>query len=134
MVAPRRGGCNDCPWKKRHRCASRGRLDPAAHAAVASLIPRNRPEQGTSEAGRRRPDRLARRREPRLDVQIQFHSCPLKQAGLDAGLAQEEVAGLCRIASEVDRGLFEGAGFRFHADTYRPGAEGCCFLHVRPGV
>ena len=44
---------------------------------------------------------------------------------------QEEVATLCRIAAQVDSGMFEGAGFRFHADTYRPGAEGCCFLHVR---
>jgi hypothetical protein len=36
--------------------------------------------------------------------------------------------------ARVDSGLFEVAGFRFHADTYRPGAEGCCFLHIRPGA
>ena len=64
-------------------------------------------------------------------LDIKFHRCPLKQAWLDANLAQEEVATLCRIAAQVDSGMFEGAGFRFHADTYRPGAEGCCFLHVR---
>jgi hypothetical protein len=29
--------------------------------------------------------------------------------------------------------MFEAAGFRFRADTYQPGGEGCCFLHVRPG-
>ena len=72
----------------------------------------------------------------RSDVEgldIKFHRCPLKQAWLDAGLAQEEVATLCRIAARVDNGMFEAAGFRFHADTYRPGVEGCCFLHVRPG-
>ena len=45
-----------------------------------------------------------------------------------------EVATLCRIAAEIDRGIFEGAGFRFHAETYRPGDAGCCFLHVRPGA
>ena len=66
-------------------------------------------------------------------VDIKFHRCPLKQAWLDAGLAQEEVATLCRIAAQVDSGLFEAAGFRFHADTYQPSGEGCCFLHVRPG-
>jgi hypothetical protein len=53
---------------------------------------------------------------------------------LDAGLPEAEVAALCRVAAEVDRGLFEAAGFRFQADTYRPGSEGCCFLHVRPGA
>jgi hypothetical protein len=67
-------------------------------------------------------------------LDIKLHRCPLKQAWLDAGLAQDEVATLCRIAAQVDRGLFEAAGFRFHADTYQPGAESCCFLHVRPGA
>jgi len=64
---------------------------------------------------------------------LKFHRCPLKQAWLDAGLPEEEVAALCRIAAQVDQGLFEAAGFQFHADTYQPGGEGCCFLHVRPG-
>jgi hypothetical protein len=67
-------------------------------------------------------------------LDIKFHCCPLKQTWLDAGLAQEEVATLCRIAAQVDYGMFEAAGFRFHADTYQPDAEGCCFLHVRPGT
>ena len=67
-------------------------------------------------------------------LDIKFHRCPLQKAWLDAGLAPEEVATLCRIAAQVDNGLFEAAGFRFHADTYRPGAEGCCFLHIRPGT
>ena len=66
-------------------------------------------------------------------LDVKFHRCPLKKAWLDAGLPEAEVAALCRVAAEVDRGLFEAAGFRFEADTYRPGAEGCCFLHVRPG-
>ena len=66
-------------------------------------------------------------------LDIKFHRCPLKQAWLDAGLPEEEVATLCRIAAQVDNGMFEAAGFRFHADTYQPGGEGCCFLHIRPG-
>jgi hypothetical protein len=67
-------------------------------------------------------------------LDIKFHRCPLQQAWRDAGLPPEDVATLCRIAAQVDSGLFEAAGFAFHADTYRPGAEGCCFLHVRPGT
>lgn len=67
-------------------------------------------------------------------LDVKFHRCPLKQTWLDAGLAAEEVATLCRIAARVDNGMFEAAGFQFHADTYQPGAEGCCFLHVRPGA
>ena len=67
-------------------------------------------------------------------LDVKFHRCPLKQTWLDAGLTEEETAALCRIAARVDSGLFEAAGFRFHADTYQPGAEGCCFLHVRPGA
>jgi hypothetical protein len=66
-------------------------------------------------------------------LDVKFHRCPLKEAWLAAGLPQEEVATLCRVAAQVDRGLFETAGFAFHADTYQPGGEGCCFLHVRPG-
>lgn len=66
-------------------------------------------------------------------LDIKFHRCPLKEAWLDAGLAQEEVATLCQIAARVDSGMFEAAGFRFHADTYQPEAGGCCFLHIRPG-
>jgi hypothetical protein len=69
----------------------------------------------------------------REGLDVKFHRCPLKQAWLDAGLPEAEVAALCRVAAEVDRGLFEAAGFRFQADTYRPGGEGCCCLHVRPG-
>lgn len=66
-------------------------------------------------------------------LDIKFHRCPLKQAWLDAGLSQEAVANLCHVAARVDQGLFEKAGFQFWADTYQPGGEGCCFLHIRPG-
>jgi hypothetical protein len=66
-------------------------------------------------------------------LDIKFHRCPLKQAWLDAGLPEAEVAALCRIAAQVDSGMFEAAGFRFQPDTYQPGGEGCCFLHIRPG-
>jgi hypothetical protein len=66
-------------------------------------------------------------------LDIQFHACPLREAWIEADLPDEEVATLCRIAAAVDVGLFEGAGFGFSADTWRPGDEGCCCLHIRPG-
>jgi hypothetical protein len=66
-------------------------------------------------------------------VDIQFHSCPLKEAWQEAGLSDGEVAKMCEIAARVDNGTFEGAGFRFSADTWSPGGEGCCRLHIRPG-
>jgi hypothetical protein len=66
-------------------------------------------------------------------LDVKFHACPLKEAWLEAGMNAEKVAKLCAIAGVVDNGTFEAAGFAFHADTWRPGEEGCCFLHVRPG-
>ncbi len=67
----------------------------------------------------------------RLD--IKFHACPLRDAWQEAGLPAAEVATLCRIAARVDNGTFEAAGFEFSADTWQPGGEGCCYLHIRPG-
>ena len=66
-------------------------------------------------------------------IDIQFHRCPLKEAWQEAGLSDDEVAKMCEIAARVDNGTFEGAGFEFSADTWRPGADGCCRLHIRPG-
>lgn len=66
-------------------------------------------------------------------LDIKFHACPLRDAWQKAGLPPEEVATLCRIAARIDNGTFEGAGFRFSADTWRPDGEGCCCLHIRPG-
>lgn len=66
-------------------------------------------------------------------IDLTFRRCPLKEAWLEAGLPEEKVALLCEIAATVDYGTFEGIGFRFTADTYKPGADGCCHLHIRPG-
>jgi hypothetical protein len=66
-------------------------------------------------------------------IDIKFHGCPLRDAWKEAGLPEEEVAALCRIAARIDNGTFEAAGFQFHADTYQPHGEGCCLLHIRPG-
>lgn len=67
-------------------------------------------------------------------LDIKFHGCPLRDAWIEAGLSDEDAAACCRIASQVDFGTFEGAGFAFTAETWKPGGEGCCYLHIRPGV
>ena len=50
-------------------------------------------------------------------------------------LGEPRVAELMKgaIAGRVDNGTFEAAGFEFAADTWTPGGEGCCHLHLRPG-
>ena len=63
---------------------------------------------------------------------ITLRTCPLKDAWLDAGLSDDEVAAMTDIAGQVDKGMFEGAGFSFETDTWRPGRAGCCHLRVRP--
>ena len=66
-------------------------------------------------------------------LDIKFHRCPLREAWQEIGLPDAEVATLCRIAARIDNGTFESAGFNFRADTWQPGGEGCCLLHIRPG-
>jgi len=66
-------------------------------------------------------------------LDIKFHQCPLKEAYQEAGLSDEEIAKMLDIASQVDYGTFEGAGFKFSAETWKAGREGCCHLHIRPG-
>ena len=66
-------------------------------------------------------------------LDIKFHGCPLRDAWLEEGLPEAEVATICRIAARIDNGTFEAAGFEFTADTWQPGGDGCCNLHIRPG-
>ena len=66
-----------------------------------------------------------------LDIALQ--RCPLKEAWQEAGVSESDITTLCRIAGRVDNGTFEAAGFEFSADTWQPGREGCCHLHIRPG-
>ena len=46
-------------------------------------------------------------------LDIKFRACPLKEAWLTAGLADDKIQTLCRIAGVVDNGTFEAAGFSF---------------------
>lgn len=86
---------------------------------------------GLADGGRLHQPEVVRSDPEALDIKL--HGCPLKETWLEAGLPEGEVATLCRIAAQIDNGQFESAGFRFSSDTWQPGGEGCCFLHLRPG-
>jgi hypothetical protein len=63
-------------------------------------------------------------------IAFKVRRCPLKDAWVEAGLKDEALATLCRIAGAFDRGLFEAAGVRFSNRTWIPGhGSDCC--HIR---
>jgi hypothetical protein len=66
-------------------------------------------------------------------IKIKMRRCPLKEAWQEAGLSDPEISEMCNIAALVDKGTFEGAGFKFSCETWKPGQIGCCRLHIRPG-
>ena len=66
-------------------------------------------------------------------LNIRHRRCPLKEAWEQYGLSDEDLATMCRIASQVDNGTFEAAGFRIEVDSWQPGQEGCCRLCISPG-
>jgi hypothetical protein len=71
----------------------------------------------------------------RCDVKgldLKFHGCPLRDAWQEAGLSEEDTEKICSIAAAVDIGTFEGAGFKFFAETWKPEFGKCCSLHIRP--
>jgi hypothetical protein len=75
--------------------------------------------------------------QPRIDrcdkegLDVQFETCPLKSAWLDAGMGESEVALFCQMASAADHGTLEAAGFSVSIDTWQPGKTGCCTLRIR---
>lgn len=67
----------------------------------------------------------------RSDSHIAFKvkRCPLKDAWTEAGVGDEKLATLCRIAGAFDRGLFEATGIRFENVTWTPWhGPGCCHI------
>ena len=52
-------------------------------------------------------------------ISFQVKRCPLKDAWREAGVGDEKLETLCRIAGAFDRGLFEATGVRFqrHLDA-----------------
>jgi len=69
----------------------------------------------------------------RCDGSIGFKvlRCPLKDAWVESGVADEHLATLCRIAGAFDRGLFESTGVRFDNQTWTPGdGARCCIIKL----
>lgn len=67
----------------------------------------------------------------RSDSHIAFkvRRCPLKDAWVGAGVGDDKLTVLCRIAGAFDRGLFEATGVRFDNVTWTPGhGSGCCHI------
>ena len=66
-------------------------------------------------------------------LEIKMRRCPLKDAWQEAGLSDQQTTTMCDIAAEGDLGTFEGGGFTFAVETWRPGQDGCCLLKIKPG-
>ena len=63
-------------------------------------------------------------------IEIAVHRCPLKDAWVEAGLGDDDLATICRIAGRFDDGCFGAAGIGFRAETWKPGHAGCCTLRL----
>jgi len=87
---------------------------------------------GSADQGKMFQPEVRRCDQDGLDILMQ--SCPLKEAYQEAGLSDQQIATMCEIAAVVDYGTFEGAGFKFSAETWKPGQDGCCLLKIRPGT
>ncbi len=62
-------------------------------------------------------------------IGFRVQRCPLKDAWTEAGVSDDRLAVLCRIAGAFDRGLFEATGVRFENITWTPGhGSGCCHI------
>ena len=65
-------------------------------------------------------------------IRFRVRRCPLKDAWVAAGVPEERLATLCRIAGAFDRGLFETVGVGFANTTWSPGhGSDCCHIELR---
>lgn len=79
------------------------------------------------DGGRMYPTEVERQAQ---SIGFRVQRCPLKDAWTDAGVSDDRLAVLCRIAGAFDRGLFEATGVRFENTTWTPAhGSGCC--HIR---
>ena len=108
-----------------------------AGAALFARLPARTPEAVATtflavspDGGRLFPHEV--QRDPDGAVHIKVTRCPLKDAWAAAGLADADLATICQIAGRFDTGCFGAAGIGFAADTWTPGASGCCHLHLLP--
>jgi hypothetical protein len=65
-------------------------------------------------------------------LQLEMTRCPLKEAWQEAGVTDEELATLTRVASELDVGTITEAGFAVEIRTWQSGDSGCCRLNITP--
>ncbi|MBM6594074.1 L-2-amino-thiazoline-4-carboxylic acid hydrolase [Microvirga pudoricolor] len=80
------------------------------------------------DGGRMYPTHVSRRAD---GISFEVQRCPLKDAWVEAGVSEDRLATLCRIAGAFDRGLFEATGIRFENRTWTPGhGSGCCHIHL----
>jgi L-2-amino-thiazoline-4-carboxylic acid hydrolase-like protein len=100
-----------------------------AAVAFADFGPNDAPAIGEAflavspDGGRMYPTEVERS----SDRAFKVRRCPLKDAWVEAGVGEEKLATLCRIAGAFDRGLFEATGVRFDNVTWTPGhGPGCC--------
>ena len=103
-----------------------------AAAAFADFGPNDAPAIGEAflavspDGGRMYPTDVERS-EHRIAFKVK--RCPLKDAWVEAGVGEEKLATLCRIAGAFDRGLFEATGVRFDNVTWTPGhGSSCCHI------
>lgn len=69
------------------------------------------------------------------EITFKVRRCPLKDAWTAAGVGDEKLTTLCRIAGAFDRGLFEATGVRFSNVTWSPGhGSGCCRISLVNGI
>lgn len=103
-----------------------------AAAAFADFGPNDAPAIGEAflavspDGGRMYPTDVER---SQGRIAFKVKRCPLKDAWVEAGVGDEKLATLCRIAGAFDRGLFEATGVRFDNVTWTPGhGSGCCHI------
>lgn len=78
------------------------------------------------DGGRMYPTDVERRED---GIAFRVRRCPLKDAWTEAGMHNDELATMCRIAGAFDRGLFETTGVRFSNRTWKPGdGARCCII------
>lgn len=103
-----------------------------AAAAFAGFGPNDAPAIGEAflavspDGGRMYPADVERSADR---IAFKVKRCPLKDAWIEAGVGQDKLATLCRIAGAFDRGLFEATGIRFDNVTWTPDhGSGCCHI------
>ena len=78
------------------------------------------------DQGRMYPTDVVRRAD---GIEFRVKRCPLKDAWQEAGLDNDAIATLCRVAGAFDKGLFEAVGVQFRNQTWSAQrGGGCCHI------